>query len=155
MRGTLAKCDALADLNALNSSAIFNDPIPATIFPPQTNADMHGIEHPLLVSEEVRELRTEFKRFVATWARIAKGRFSFARECEDTPVNRAALHRFFAGKWREAEMDHLQFDRFMDACIDMALEPTAERMIHLGKRAQRRLARAEYYGERCFNQRER
>jgi hypothetical protein len=85
---------------------------------------------------------------VCRWARAAKGRYEFARECTETPINKAALHRWFYAQWKELGMDALEISYYMDEAIEMAFEPTVEKMEVESRRKVRARARMEYYNER-------
>lgn len=103
----------------------------------------------------VLEARRNHRTFCARWARAAKARFTFARECEDSALNRAALHRWFLAQWKEQNWENFsteihKFDAFMTDAIDMALLPTQEFVSSESKRRVRKRARMEYYNERKF-----
>jgi len=86
--------------------------------------------------------------FVAKWARASKARFEFARECASTAINKAALHRWLCAQWKELGMDLLEISYYMDDAIELAFEPTLEKMLTESRKAVRARARMEYYNER-------
>jgi hypothetical protein len=148
---TAVKDAVKQDLKMLNSPSVLHGP-GRTMHPPSVCAEeVKGVVSSKLVDEKTNLERNNQRLFICTWARLAKGRFSFARECADTPVNRAALHRWFRSEWKKLEFDELKMDYYMDECIEMALEGTLERVQVMAKRKMRRQARTEYYLERLYN----
>lgn len=115
-----------------------------------TIKERRGFTPAQLVSQEVLDKREAHRVFCATWARIAKGKFNFARQCEDTPLNRAALHRFFLGKWTGPEplLAPHHVDIFMTDVIDLTFEWTPEFAASMTKRQHRRKARSLMYAEK-------
>ncbi len=144
------------DLRALNSKVVAVTSL--SIQPPTTtHHERRGVEP---TGEELVKLnRRNHIVFVARWARAAKARFAFARDCEDTKLNRDALHRWLLAQWTSKQDEigwaiprnklHL-IDMFMDEVIEMAFEPTSERLTTVSKRSARKQARMEYYNERKF-----
>lgn len=148
--------DTKDDLRVLNSHSVFVtglDEFPQ-VHPLLTRK---GVE-PVAINSKERVLRNNHKRFCAKWARAAKARFEFARVCEDTPLNRAALHRWLVGQWKElassvgSKLELHRMDLFMTDTIEMCFLPTDELVQAESKRAVRRRARMEYYNERKFVQ---
>jgi hypothetical protein len=142
----------LKDLEALNSPLVFADGACTEMPNIISRSERCGDLHTELVSHPVQNARVDHRLFCAVWARTAKGRFDFARECHDTPLNRAALHRYFLSEWRKIEgegkgLKPNQIDLFMGEAIDLALEPTSEQMSLMKRRKLRRWARMEYYNE--------
>lgn len=146
--------DAKDDLKVLNSHAVMTTSLKE--FPEiVTMSSRKGLE-PLLTDCKERVLRNNHKRFCAKWARAAKARFEFARVCDDSPLNRAALHRWFHARWKEllsstkTMMELHRMDIFLTEAIDMSFLPTDEVVQSETKRAIRKRARMEYYNERKF-----
>lgn len=145
---------AKQDLAALNSHVIFVtglDEVPATVSMHQRK----GLE-PVKKDSKEQVLRNNHRRFCAKWARAAKARFEFARICDDTSLNRAALHRWLLAEWKQLKREdgsgiplHVM-DLFMTDTLDMCFLPTAELVQSESKRAVRKRARMEYYNERKF-----
>jgi hypothetical protein len=75
--------------------------------------------------------------------------------CEDTAINRSALHRWLLQEWKQLRSGdkgiplHVM-DLFMTDTLDMCFLPTAELVQSESKRAVRKRARMEYYNERKF-----
>lgn len=145
--------DAKRDLAVLNSHAVFKTSL--TEFPSTTTmTDRKGLVP--TPNEKVKLLRNNHKRFCAKWARAAKARFEFARICEDTALNRAAMHRWLVAQWKELlnslgqPMERHTMDLFLTDAIDMCFLPTDELAQSESKKAYRRRARMEYYNERKF-----
>ena len=149
---TAVKDAVKQDLKMLNSPSVLHGP-GRTMHPPNVcSEEVIGLTSSKLVGDKVRLERNNQRLFINTWARLAKARFNFARECTDTAINRAALHRWFRSEWLKLDFDELKFDYYMDECIEMAFEATNERLQVVAKRQARRQARAEYYMERLYNQ---
>lgn len=142
---------AVADLKALNSPAVIHGPGPEHLPPVKAASQRAVTDHVLLCNDETKYLRSVHNQFCATWARVAKGRFSFAHECQDTSVNRAALFRWLHKEWKALGVKPHHIELYMADTMDLAFEETLEKVIQRGKRAQRRAARAEVYGERLVN----
>lgn len=146
--------DAKHDLAVLNSHAVMHTDLaefPSTV----TMLSRKGLE-PAAANSKEAVLRNNHKRFCAKWARAAKARFEFARVCDDTPLNRAALHRWFIARWKEllsssgTRLELHRMDLFLTDAIEMSFLPTAELMQVESKRAIRKRARMEFYNERKF-----
>lgn len=146
--------DCLEDLAVLNSKEVLSTPLHDSLPIPTTTRQRGGVwvhdvkSHPLRPA-----LRHHHKLFCARWARAAKVRFHFAQICQDTAVNRAALHRWFVAQWKETyklESDFHRLDCFLADSLDMAFLPTDELVKSESKRAFRRQARAERHQERLF-----
>lgn len=146
--------DAKDDLAVLNSHAVFFTDLaefPETI----PMATRKGIV-PVADNTVERVLRNNHKRFCAKWARAAKARFEFARICDDSAINRAAVHRWLYAQWKGLvnsqgnPMPPHVMDLFMTDTIDMCFLVTAELAQSESKRSVRRRARMEYYNERKF-----
>lgn len=100
--------------------------------------------------------RRSHKAFCAKWARAAKARFEFARVCDDSALNRAALHRWFLQEWKQLRnargepMPLPVLDLVMTGAIDMAFLPAEEFMNSESKKVVKKRARMEFYNERKF-----
>nr|QKI28843.1 hypothetical protein 1 [Ginkgo biloba tombusvirus] len=145
---------AKEDLAAINSHVVFItslDEVPSTI----SMQLRKGLE-PVKTDSKEQLLRNNHRRFCAKWARAAKARFEFARICDDTALNRAALHRWLLSEWKQlrrtdgSSMPLHVMDLFMTDALDMCFLPTAELVQSESKRAVRKRARMEYYNERKF-----
>jgi hypothetical protein len=116
---------------------------------------MKGMQ-PLRASDGFTKLmRRNHLLFCAKWARAAKVRFDFAQYCVDSPLNRAALQRWFLAQWKEQRYagigDNIQkLDQFMVDTIDMCFLPTDQIVSHESKKAVRKRARMEHFNERKF-----
>jgi hypothetical protein len=144
---------AKKDLEVLNSKVVFCtglDEVPAVV----TMEERKGLS-PVLGNTKEAVLRNNHLRFCAKWARAAQARFEFARVCEDTAINRSALHRWLLQEWKQLRSGdkgiplHVM-DLFMTDTLDMCFLPTAELVQSESKRAVRKRARMEYYNERKF-----
>lgn len=144
---------AKEELHALNSQANFHIPLDT---PPVCNSfALRGGFLPTKTNSSLEYKRGSHTGFCARWARAAKARFEFARVCEDSPINRAALHRWYLDQWKKQDWfcfkKHAhRLDLFMTDAIDMAFLPTAEMVASESKKAIRKRARMEYYNERKF-----
>jgi len=146
--------DCKDDLRVLNGHAAILTPL--TLYPDVTTVeDRRGLDQ-VKADSKAKLLRNNHKMFCARWARAAKARFEYARICDDTAVNRAALHRWLLAQWKELKhsgggcMPLNVMDLYMTDTIDMAFLPTSEVAKSVSKRSERRRARMEFYNERKF-----
>lgn len=137
----------IEDLQALNSDELLSmDP---TLPPNATNLSERGnFVHSHDLPEDQQQARLAHNHFCALWARQAKARFHFASVCDDTALNRAALHRWLLAEWKKLNVPLLHISMYMDQTVDMAFEETTERHASMSKRKYRRWARMEYFNER-------
>jgi len=148
------KNDAKDDLRVLNSHAVISTPL--LEYPEAIGLEARKGLEPVAEGSKARLLRNNHKRFCAKWARAAKARFEFARICEDSAINRAALHRWLLSQWKDLKngsgktMPLHVLDLFMTDTIDMCFLPTDTFAQSESKRAVRKRARMEYYNERKF-----
>jgi len=137
--------DAKTDLHALNSHALLLVPFPTRFSP--TSIPARGILGSRKTAKQECLIKNH-KTFCAQWARAAKARFNFARQCERSAINVAALHRWFTAEFKKLGMTLLQISYVIDDVVDIALEPTYERMVSESKKQFRHRARMEFYNER-------
>ncbi len=137
----------IADLEALNSPDIFRTPL-------DTKPNISSIEErrgnapPARLNEMQLFKRRTHSRFCAKWARAVKGRFLFANQCDDSPINRAAVHRWLLSEWKQLGIPYHHIDLFMADTLELCFEPTNEYWSVMSKRKQRKFARMEYYNEK-------
>jgi hypothetical protein len=146
--------DAKEDLIALNSHCTFVQTMSA--LPHLTSHALRKGVAPVPYYSWEGEMRRNHKTFCAKWARAAKGRFDYAADCIETPLNRAALQRWLRAKWLETyplqfgDREH-RIDEYMTDTIDMCFLPTHVFMTSQAKkRKAKKAARMEYYNERKF-----
>jgi len=137
----------IADLEALNSPDIFRTPLDtkpniSSIEERRGNAPSSGLNETQLFK------RRTHNRFCAKWARAVKGRFLFANQCEDTTINRAAVHRWLLSEWKQLGIPYHHIDLFMADTLELCFEPTNEHLSVMSKKKQRKFARMEYYNEK-------
>jgi hypothetical protein len=146
--------DAKDDLKVLNSPSTLKTPLNAF-----TEVHSHSIRRGVApeVSEMTAIRRRQHKTFCAKWARAAKVRFLFVQMCQDTPLNRGAVHRWLLGQWRETYRTQIgsdlhKMDVFLRDTIEMAFLPTDECVAQDKKssREVKKQARMEFYNERKF-----
>lgn len=136
--------DVKDDLRTLNSGNLLRVPQTRLNVTSVQDRGTVGYEKTAKQSLNVRN----HKVFCAQWARCAKARFEFARLCESTAVNVAALHRWITAELRKEGMSLLEISYVIDDIIDISFEPTYERMKVISKRKEKQRARMEYYNER-------
>lgn len=136
-----------SELEALNSPTIFRLPLEVKCeF--SSFAERGGMSHPLTIKPKQRYLRSVHMQFCAKWARAAKARFLYVGNCQDTAVNRAAVHRFFLQEWKAIGIPLHKMDVYMLDAIEMAFEPTHEFYALVSRRKQKKWGRMEFYNEK-------
>jgi len=77
--------------------------------------------------------------------------------CQDTPINRGALHRWLLGQWKETYGQQIgknihKLDVFLRDTIEMSFLPTDECVAQDKKsnKEVKKQARMEFYNERKF-----
>lgn len=139
--------EQVLQLHALNSHSILSTPLdqrPSSTTPGQRDV-LHCEAHK---SPKAALLSRNHRAFVAKWARAAKGRFSFASQCDDSALNQAALHRWFRSQWTKIGMSDVEVSLYIDDAIALAFEPTVEKFLVESRKKVRARARMEYYNER-------
>jgi hypothetical protein len=136
-----------SELRALNSHAIFRIPLDAV---PQFSSfeERRGNSQVQKCSSMQRYLRDTHTQFIAKWARAVKGRFLFADMCQDTAVNRQAVHRFLLHEWKAIGLPLHRISVYMLDAIELSFEPTHEFYSLVSKRKQKKFARMEMYNEK-------
>jgi len=137
--------DAIDDLRVLNSHALLQVPFPHKL-EVTTDAERGGLGGRKTPKQTL--LIRNHKTFVAQWARAAKGRFNFARKCELSPVNEAALHRWFTKEFKDLGLSLLEISYVIDDVIALSFEPTYSRFVSESKKVVRHRSRMEYYNEK-------
>jgi len=146
--------DAKDDLLVLNSPATLK--VPLVGFTEVVSHQIREGFHPD-VGELTRVRRRNHKTFCAKWARAAKVRFLYVQMCQDTPINRGALHRWLLGQWKETYGQQIgknihKLDVFLRDTIEMSFLPTDECVAQDKKsnKEVKKQARMEFYNERKF-----